>query len=60
MKSGIDLMCMHEAESFGKPSLSSGPSKGCYQRELAQNKAYHADSTKIVIFLFWYQVLKYL
>lgn len=52
------FMC--EAESFGKPPLSSGPSKDCYQRELAQNRTYHTDSTKIIIFLSWYQVLKYL
>lgn len=41
-----------EADSFGKALPSRGPSKSYYQRELAQNKACHTDSTKILFFFF--------
>lgn len=59
-QSGFSLVCTHEAGSYGKPSLSSGPRKDCYQRELAQNKTCHAGSTKPTDFLSWYQALMYL
>lgn len=49
-----------EANSFGKALPSRGPSKSYYQRELAQNKACHTDSTKILFLPFFWGENNYL